>query len=97
MHQKTMRLKPLYSWNTSHTTMTVQEPNSAYKYPDGIVLTLKTSNQADHYFVERNYALQLASGIKEALLSRAVKRKPVEKKPQPPKKKQHAPVPPAKK
>jgi len=97
MHQKTMRLKPLYGWNTSHTTMAVQEPNSAYKYPDGIVLTLKTSNQADHYFVERNYALQLASGIKEALLSRTIKRKPVEKKPLQPKKKQKTPAPPAKK
>jgi hypothetical protein len=77
--------------------MAVQEPNSAYKYPDGIVLTLKTSNQADHYFVERNYALQLASGIKEALLSRTIKRKPVEKKPQQQIKKQKASTPPAKK
>jgi len=97
MHQKSMRLKPLYGWNTSHTTMAVQEPNSAYKYPDGIVLTLKTSSQADHYFVERNYALQLASGIKEALLSRTVKRKPVEKKPQQPKKNKKARIIPAKK
>lgn len=97
MHQKTMRLKPLHGWNTSHTTMAVQEPNSAFKYPDGIVLTLKTSNQADHYFVERNFALQLASGIKEALLSRTVKRKTVEKKPQQPKKKQKTSAPPTKK
>jgi len=97
MHQKTMRLKPLHGWNTSHTTMTVQEPNSAYKYPDGIVLTLKTSNQADHYFVERNYALQLASGIKEALFSKAGKRKTMENKPPQQKKKQQTRTPPAKK
>lgn len=86
MHQKTMRLKPLHSWITSHTTMKIQEPNSAYKYPDGIVLTLKTTNQADHYFVERNYALQLANGIKEALFSRPKKQKSVENKPQQPQK-----------
>ena len=77
--------------------MTLQEPNSAYKYPDGIILTLKTSNNADHYFVERNFALQLASGIKEALLSKIVKRKPVEKKPQQQKKKQQTRSPTAKK
>jgi hypothetical protein len=87
MHQKTMRLKPLHGWNTSHTTMKIQEPSSAYRYPDGIVLTLNTANQADHYFVERNYALQLASGIKEALFSKPKKQKTVENKPQQPKQK----------
>jgi len=70
VHQKAIRLKPLYEWNTSHATVTLPEPNSAYKYPDGIVLTLKTSSNADHYFVERNFALQLANGIKESLFAR---------------------------
>lgn len=88
MHQKAVRLKPLHGWNASHTTMTLQGPDSAYKYPDGIVLTLKTSNNADHYFVERNFALQLASGIKESMLSKIAKRKPVENKPHKKKKKQ---------
>lgn len=40
---------------------------SNFKYPDGIVLTLKTSNHADHYFVERAFALQLAGSIKDSL------------------------------
>jgi len=97
MHQKMMRLKPLHGWNTTHSTVTLQEPNSAYKYPDGIVLTLKTSNQADHYFVERNYAIQLASGIKEALLAKTRKHKPTENKAQQSKKKQQPRNPSAKK
>ncbi len=79
MQQKAVKLKPLHGWNASHTTMTPQGPDSAYKYPDGIVLTLKTTNNADHYFVERNFALQLASGIKESMLSKITKRKPSEK------------------
>jgi len=70
MHQKAIRLKPLYGWNTSHTAMTLPEPNSTYKYPDGIILTLRTSSNADHYFVERNFALQLANGIKETLFAK---------------------------
>jgi len=89
MHQKTMKLKPLYGWNTSHTIMTLPEPNSAYKYPDGIVLTLKTSSNADHYFVERNFALQLANGIKESLFAKKGRpqSKPAENKPAKPQKK----------
>lgn len=91
MHQKTVKLKPLHGWNASHTTMTLQGPDSGYKYPDGIVLTLKTSNNADHYFVERNFALQLAGGIKESMLSKITKRKPTDKnKPQKATKKQTA-------
>jgi len=70
MHQKAIRLKPLYGWNSSHTTMTLPEPNSTYKYPDGIILTLRTSSNTDHYFVERNFALQLANGIKETLFAK---------------------------
>jgi len=68
------RLRHLYGWDAFHTTMSLPEHN-AYKYPDGIVLTLKTANHADHYFVERTYALQLASSIKESLLSKLGKRK----------------------
>jgi len=81
MNQKIVKLKPLHGWNASHTTMTLQGSDAAYKVPDGIVLTLKTSNNADHYFVERNFALQLAGGIKESLLAKIAKRKPIETKP----------------
>jgi len=68
------RLRHLYGWDAFHTNMALTE-NNAYKYPDGIVLTLKTANHSDHYFVERTYALQLASSIKETLLSKLGKRK----------------------
>jgi len=54
--------------------MTPAAPDN-YKYPDGIVLTMKTTNHADHYFVERTYALQLASSIKESLTSKKAKPK----------------------
>jgi len=87
LHQRMERLRHLYGWDSFHTTMSLNE-NSAYKYPDGIVLTLKTANHADHYFVERTYALQLASSIKESLLSKLGKRKqvkPVQSKPVEPK------------
>jgi len=62
--------------------MTPAAPNN-YKYPDGIVLTMKTTNHADHYFVERTFALQLANSIKESLLAKKTKPqpKPVESKP----------------
>jgi hypothetical protein len=54
-----------------------------YKYPDGIVLTLKTSNHADHYFVERAFAVQLANSIRESLAAKKGKlqRRPAESKP----------------
>jgi len=94
MHQKAVKLKPLHGWNASHTSMTLQGPDSGYKYPDGIVLTLKTSNNADHYFVERNFALQLASGIKESLVAKIAKRKPAENRL--PKKKKQSEARPAK-
>jgi len=70
------KVRHLYGWDAFHTTMTLAE-NNAYKYPDGIVLTLKTANHADHYFVERAYALQLAGSIKESLLSKLGKRKQI--------------------
>jgi hypothetical protein len=88
------KLRHLYGWDAFHTTMTLNE-HSAYKYPDGIVLTLKTANHADHYFVERAYALQLAGSIKESLLAKLGKRKqvkpekPAEPKPAEAKSKQH--------
>lgn len=87
MNARTERLRHLYGWDSSYTTMTTTPTN--YKYPDGIVLTLKTSNHADHYFVERAFALQLANSIRESLMSKKGKpqRKPVENKPaRPPKK-----------
>jgi len=65
MHARTERLRHLYGWDSSYATMTPAP--SSYKYPDGIVLTLKTSNHADHYFVERVFALQLANSIRESL------------------------------
>jgi hypothetical protein len=91
MHTKTERLRHLYGWDSAYATMTPAAPES-YKYPDGIVLTLKTSNHAEHYFVERAFALQLASSIKDSLFNRKPKQtakqhpKPVEK-PQKPEKK----------
>jgi hypothetical protein len=56
---------------------------SNFKYPDGIVLTLKTSNHADHYFVERAFALQLAGSIKDSLMMKKGKpqHKPTDTKP----------------
>src|SRR3990170_1077091 len=67
MHVKTERRRHLYGWDSAYATMTPTAPES-YKYPDGIVLTLKTSNHAEHYFVERAFALQLATSIKESLV-----------------------------
>lgn len=83
MHAKIERLKHLYGWDSSYTTMTPTASNNSYKYPDGIVLTLKTCNHADHYFVERTFALQLASLIKESLSNKKGKpqNKPAEVKP----------------
>jgi len=89
MHARMERLRHLYGWDSSYATMTPAAPNN-YKYPDGIVLTLKTTNHADHYFVERTFALQLANSIKEALAAKRGKPprvKPAETKPaKPPKK-----------
>jgi hypothetical protein len=91
MHIRTERLRHLYGWDSAYATMTPAAPES-YKYPDGIVLTLKTSNHAEHYFVERAFALQLANSIKESLVKRKPKpaskqqTKPAEK-PQKPEKK----------
>ena len=82
MHAKTERLRHLYGWDSAYATMTPAAPES-YKYPDGIVLTLKTTNHAEHYFVERAFALQLANSIKESL---------VNKKPKPQAKKQVKPT-----
>lgn len=81
MNARTERLRHLYGWDSSYTTMTASPTN--YKYPDGIVLTLKTSNHADHYFVERAFALQLANSIRESLTSKKGKpqHKPMESKP----------------
>jgi hypothetical protein len=61
----------------------------SYKYPDGIVLTLKSSSHADHFFVERAFALQLANSIKDSLSSKKgkTKPKPAENKPSKPQKK----------
>jgi len=86
MHTKTERLRHLYGWDSAYATMTPAAPES-YKYPDGIVLTLKTANHAEHYFVERAFALQLASSIKESLVNKKPKPqskqqpKPAEKQP----------------
>ncbi len=74
MNVRTERLRHLYGWDSSYTTMTTTPTN--YKYPDGIVLTLKTSNHADHYFVERSLAVQLANSIKESLASKKGKLRP---------------------
>lgn len=82
MHARTERLRHLYGWDSAYATMTPAAPNN-YKYPDGIVLTLKTTNHAEHYFVERAFALQLVNSIKESLTNRKGKQhaKPAEKKP----------------
>ena len=72
MHTKTERLRHLYGWDSAYATMTPTAPES-YKYPDGIVLTLKTSNHAEHYFIERAFALQLANSIKDSLVYRKPK------------------------
>jgi len=69
MNARTERLRHLYGWDSAYATMTPIAPNS-YKYPDGIVLTLKTSNHAEHYFVERAFALQLANSIKDSLTNK---------------------------
>ena len=54
MNARTERLRHLYGWDSAYATMTPVAPNS-YKYPDGIVLTLKTTNHAEHYFIERAF------------------------------------------
>lgn len=98
MHAKSERLRHLYGWDSAYATMT---PTAAenYKYPDGIVLTLKTSNHAEHYFVERAFALQLATSIKESLVYRKPKpqskpqAKPVDKPQKAPKKSVKKPRP----
>jgi len=88
MHAKMERLRHLYGWDSSYATMTPTAPDS-YKYPDGIVLTMKTTNHADHYFVERTFAVQLANSIKESLITKKGKPHPklLEKKPEKPAKK----------
>ena len=81
MNTKMERLRHLYGWDSAYATMTPGAPNS-YKYPDGIVLTMKTTNHADHYFVERTFALQLVNSIRESLSAKKKpKPKPVESKP----------------
>jgi len=88
MHARMERLRHLYGWDSSYATMTPAAPND-YKYPDGIVLTLKTTSHADHYFVERTFALQLANSIKESLTAKKgrLQHKPAESKPVKPSKK----------
>jgi hypothetical protein len=89
MHTRSERLKHLYGWDSAYATMTPAAPDS-YKYPDGIVLTLKTANHAEHYFVERAFAVQLANSIKESLVNK--RPKPQSKKQaKPPEKQQKAP------
>jgi hypothetical protein len=68
------RLRHLYGWDAFHTNMTLAEHND-FKYPDGIVLTMKTAGHADHYFVERVFALQLSNSIKESMLVKPAKPK----------------------
>jgi len=82
MHARTERLRHLYGWDSSYATMKPAAPTN-YKYPDGIVLTLKTTNHTDHYFVERAFAVQLANSIKESLYAKKEKPrvKPAEVKP----------------
>jgi len=83
MHAKVERLKHLYGWDSSYATMTPAASNNTFKYPDGIVLTLKTCNHSDHYFVERTFALQLVNSIRESLTNKKGKpqRRPAEVKP----------------
>lgn len=97
MHNRMERLRHLYGWDAFHTNMTLAEHND-FKYPDGIVLTMKTAGHADHYFVERVFALQLANSIKESMLVKlgkpkrapqVKKVKPAEPKPAESKSKQH--------
>jgi len=88
MNARTEKLRHLYGWDSSYATMKPAAPSN-YKYPDGIVLTLKTTNHTDHYFVERTFAVQLANSIKESLIAKKEKPqpKPTEVKPaKPPKK-----------
>ena len=82
MQARSERLRHLYGWDSAYATMTPAAPNN-YKYPDGIVLTLKTSNHAEHYFVERTFALQLVNSIKESLTTKKKPQphKPAENKP----------------
>ncbi len=75
MHTKSERLRHLYGWDSAYATMTPAAPGS-YKYPDGIVLTLKTANHAEHYFIERAFAVQLANSIKESLVNKKPKPQP---------------------
>jgi len=88
MNTRTERLRHLYGWDSSYATMK-PATSTNYKYPDGIVLTMKTTNHADHYFVERTFALQLVNSIKEALYIKKGKpqAKPAESKPIKPQKK----------
>lgn len=81
MNPRNERLRHLYGWDSSYATMSPAPSN--FKYPDGIVLTLKTSNHADHYFVERAFALQLAGSIKDSLTLKKGKpqQKPTDTKP----------------
>lgn len=74
MQNRMERLRHLYGWDAFHTNMTLAEHND-FKYPDGIVLTMKTAGHADHYFVERVFALQLANSIKESMFVKPVKPK----------------------
>ena len=91
MHTRSERLKHLYGWDSAYATMTPAAPDN-YKYPDGIVLTLKTANHAEHYFVERAFAVQLANSIRESLVNKKPKKqskkqtKPLEKLEKTPKK-----------
>ncbi len=75
MRLRTERLRHLYGWDSSYATMTPAASNT-YKYPDGIVLTLKSCNHADHFFVERAFAVQLANSIRESLASKKGKVQP---------------------
>lgn len=84
MHARTERLRHLYGWDSAYATMTPAAPNS-YKYPDGVVLTLKSSNHADHFFVERAFAVQLANSIRESLVAKKGKPKPKQAEAKPPK------------
>jgi len=98
MHAKSERLRHLYGWDSAYATMTPTAPEG-YKYPDGIVLTLKTANHDEHYFVERTFALQLANSIKESLIYKKPKpqskpqAKPAEKPQKAPKKSGKKPRP----
>jgi len=75
MHARTEKLRHLYGWDSSYATMTPATPEN-YKYPDGIVLTLKSCARADHFFVERTFAVQLANSIRESLTAKKGKTQP---------------------